>query len=62
MKAKPEDAGRWVKFRSPTRWGCKTAVRKIRTVTDKGGVTVAYGGWPGFIVAPHEIIEIFDER
>lgn len=48
--------GDWIKFKSPTRAGNKSAVRKINGFKgDKP--TVKFNGWSNFIILPNEIID-----
>ena len=61
-----------ITFRSPTRWSCVKATRKVNGfwklyADDKCTViahwpTVRYGGYAEFIVRPHEIISIEEGR
>lgn len=57
-----DDIGKYVKFRSLTRWNSVTATRKIRDVTDNGYIVVYFGGWDNFKIRPHEIQEIFSAK
>ncbi|KUR80932.1 hypothetical protein [Novosphingobium sp. FSW06-99] len=49
--------GDWINFRSPTRSGCKTALRKVIAVCETSGrPMVRYHGWSHFVVELHEVI------
>ena len=54
-------AGNWIKFRSWTRYGTKTAIRKVKAVS-RLGAEVGYFGCPNFIVKPREILEVYSEK
>lgn len=54
-------AGNWIQFRSWTREGTKTAIRKVKKIQD-GRVQVGYFGWSNFEVYPREILEVFKEN
>ena len=64
MMISPSDLtiGDRITFRSPTRDGCRTATRIINGFNHCGLPTVAYFGWPQFVVAPHELIELVPEQ
>lgn len=54
--------GDYIKFKSPTRDGCRTVVRKIKNIDSYGRPEVGYMGYTHFIVKQHEIIEVLGEN
>jgi len=62
MQADKKDIGRRVAFKAATRANCVQATRKIKGITEVGGVEVRYNGWDMFRVRPHEILRIFDKE
>jgi hypothetical protein len=62
MKVTERDIGKRVTFKAATRWSFAKATRIIRKVHSNGNIEVRFGGWDAFIVRPHEIIEVHEER
>jgi hypothetical protein len=57
------DIGRYIKFRSITRWSDKPAVRKLKALRlYSGHVEVSYGGYSDFLVRLYEIEAIADKK
>lgn len=51
------EVGDRIKFRAVTRWSSRAVWRKVNGFY-QGRVTVRYGGWAGFVVRGHEILEV----
>jgi hypothetical protein len=47
-----------IKFRAVTRWSAAAVWRRVNGFTKRNLPTVRYGGWPGFVVREHEILEV----
>ena len=57
MEITTEDIGKRVRFKSPTAYINKEAVRIITGVRENGSITVkSYQGWTNFVVLHREII------
>ncbi len=51
--------GDYIYFRAATPWSDRLVWRKVNGFLN-GKPTVRFGGWPNFIVRPHEIAKVKD--